>query len=198
MWCPAMSSFQSAIPSMVRLAESAHARDMWLRSMLIRSRALAGNDFQAGDRFFPLPIDYLGMEGLWAIKNDESRLRLIQVSPSSLQPGSSSLCEFIVHQEIEFNSALSDEQVLEMLYYRKFSNLSVTNQTNWLIDNYYEAYLYPTVGEAFMFQRDEDTANIWLRRYQQVVSSILEKDRRSKWTQSEMAVSMNAVIDEVP
>jgi hypothetical protein len=193
-----MSAFEGSIPGIIRLAESSHVQDMWLLPMLIRSRAVAGDDPEKGDRFFTLPIDYLGMEGLWIVENG-TRHPLTQVAPSALIPGQSTPRQFCIHQEIEIDSPLRDDTtVLEMLYYRKFTPLNSTDQSNWLLENHYNAYLFASLVETFMFLRDEDTAALYKTRYDAVVSSILEKNRRSMWTQSDMAVSMNMVLDETP
>jgi len=199
-WAPSMTEFESAIPGIIRLAEAEHAQDMWILPMLIRSRALAGNDPESGDRFFPLPIDYLGMEELHFIKPDKTRQKIKQVSPSALIPQttSSGQPEFCIHQEIELSAPLSDDQVLEMLYYRKFEAIGPNVDTNWLLKNQYNVYLYACLFQAFLFLRDLDTSALWGTQYERTVDAIMEKNRRSKWTQSEMSVSMNSVIDETP
>ncbi len=196
-FAPAMSEFQSSIPGIIRLAESAHAQDMWLLPMLIRSRALVGNDPEKGDRFFPLPIDYLGMDGMWIIKSDGSREYLTQVSPTALIPGQSFPRQFCIHQELELDAPLTDDVILEMLYYRKFTPINSTDQSNWLLENHYNVYLFACLTETFMFLRDEDTAALYKTRYDAAVAGVLDKDRKSKWAQADMGLSMNLVLDEI-
>ncbi|CAO4140706.1 phage adaptor protein [Methylorubrum extorquens] len=51
---------------------------------------------------------------------------------------------------------------LEMTYYARIPPLTVAQPTNWLITKAPEVYLYATLMEAALFQKDEEKSAQWL------------------------------------
>ena len=121
------------IPTLIALAHDRNNRNLRIRPMLVRAQFI-GND----SRFVPLPgtgsePSFLEMRSLriQSVVNNWSD-QLIQVSPEALRTGPTNRPEsYCIHEEIEFNTPVSADNTLEMLYYAPFDALSDANPTNW-------------------------------------------------------------------
>lgn len=63
-----------------------------------------------------------------------------------------------------------------MLYYEKFAALSADADTNWVLTNSPNAYLYGALIEAAPFIKDDNRLAIWAEMYRGIVSGLQDSD----------------------
>lgn len=67
-----------------------------------------------------------------------------------------------------------DNTALELLYRAKTA--AVSGSLNWLFTNHPDAYLFGSLAEAYMFNKDPDNAAMWEGRRDKVLQSIKNVD----------------------
>lgn len=77
-------------------------------------------------------------------------------------------------------------------YYQKIPALSDSNTTNWLLLKAPQAYLYGTLFQAAIYNRDADAASAMLSLYRGAMAGLERSDRGSKAGQFVMRVSSPA------
>lgn len=65
---------------------------------------------------------------------------------------------------------------IELLYYAK--NAAVSGTLNWLFTNYPDAYLFGSLCEAYMMDKDEERAAIWKARRDGVLDEVVKLNFR--------------------
>lgn len=60
----------------------------------------------------------------------------------------------------------------KLLYIKAFDALSADSDTNWLLANHYDVYLYGTLAEAKGFIEDDEQGNKWLGLFNDAVSRV--------------------------
>lgn len=58
--------------------------------------------------------------------------------------------------------------------------LAADADTNWLLQNHPDAYLFGTLGEIYALQENAPAASLWLQRRNDIVDKIAWKESRSK------------------
>jgi hypothetical protein len=94
----------------------------------------------------------------------------------------------ILANEVSFGPIPASVQEVEMLFYKKFDNLSVTTTTNWLITNAPDIYLYGTMLEAEPFIMNDERVPLWAQALQQGISDLQEQDNKDRHSGSALRV----------
>ena len=166
----------SRVPVYIRLAEA--MIDRILRSRINEESWSANLD--TIDRKIPLPTGYLNMRVLRIILNDRSH-DLISCSPESLRiyPCKSMPRYFSVTNNIEFDAIPDKNYRIQMVYYKKLEPLSLTNQTNDILTNFPDLYLYLTLSKLHLDARDEETAKFYESQAKDILNEIAIANARS-------------------
>ena len=136
------------IPEFITLAEARFNRLLRLRSMESKYTA----NTVAGQRNLALPTSYIQMRNFQV--NTNPLTTLSYVTPEiydRLWGGSTSgTPKFytILANEVSFGPIPATVMQVEMLFYKKFDNLSVTTTTNSLLTDAPDVYLYGAMMEA--------------------------------------------------
>lgn len=143
------------VPVYIRLAEAMFDRVLRLRINEAYWHTNLGTD----DRRCPLPPGYQNMRTLRLIVNQHYR-DLISCSPESLKiyPCKGVPSFFCVGGDIEFDVIPCDNFEIEMKYFKKIENLSESNQTNKVLENHPDLYLYMAISQLHLDARDEEPA----------------------------------------
>jgi hypothetical protein len=75
-----------------------------------------------------------------------------------------------------------------MTYYKSFDALSDSTQTNWLILNAPDLYLYGTLLQAEPFLMNDERVPLWERGVRQVINDLQQQDDKDRHSGSEMRV----------
>ena len=176
------------IPEFIALAEARFNRVLRLRSMEVKYTA----DTVAGQRNLALPASYIQMRNFQV--NSSPLTTLSYVTPEiydRVWGGSTSgTPKFytILANEVSFGPIPGSVMEVEMLFYKKFDNLSVSTTTNWLITNAPDIYLYGSMLEAEPFIMNDERVPLWAQALQQGVSDLQEQDNKDRHSGSALRV----------
>ena len=176
------------IPEFIALAEARFNRVLRLRSMEAKYTA----NTVAGQRNLALPTSYIQMRNFQV--NTSPLTTLSYVTPEiydRLWGGSTSgTPKFytILANEVSFGPIPASVQEVEMLFYKKFDNLSGSVATNWLITNAPDIYLYGSMLEAEPFIMNDERVQLWASALERGVSDLQEQDNKDRHSGSALRV----------
>ena len=176
------------IPEFIALAEARFNRVLRLRSMEVKYTA----DTVAGQRNLALPASYIQMRNFQV--NSSPLTTLSYVTPEiydRVWGGSTSgTPKFytILANEVSFGPIPGSVMEVEMLFYKKFDNLSVSTTTNWLITNAPDIYLYGSMLEAEPFIMNDERVALWAQALQQGIADLQEQDNKDRHSGSALRV----------
>jgi len=176
------------IPEFIALAEARFNRVLRLRSMEVKYTA----NTVAAQRNLALPTNYIQMRNFQV--NTSPLTVLSYVTPEiydRLWGGSTQgTPEFytILADEVSLGPIPASVQEVEMLFYKKFDNLSGSTATNWLITNAPDIYLYGSMLEAEPFIMNDERVPLWAQALQQGISDLQEQDNKDRHSGSALRV----------
>ena len=71
------------------------------------------------------------------------------------------------------------------MYYAAIPQLSVNQQTNWLLDSHHDLYYYSALLACEAFLADDDRLGLWLEAQERIIAEIIEAnamDRHARRT----------------
>ena len=176
------------IPEFIALAEARFNRVLRLRSMEAKYTA----NTVASQRNLALPTGYIQMRNFQV--NTNPLTTLSYVTPEiydRLWGGSTSgTPKFytILANEVSLGPIPASVQEVEMLFYKKFDNLSGSVATNWLITNAPDIYLYGSMLEAEPFIMNDERVPLWTAALERGVGDLQEQDNKDRHSGSALRV----------
>ena len=176
------------IPEFIALAEARFNRVLRLRSMEAKYTA----NTVASQRNLALPASYIQMRNFQV--NSSPLTTLSYVTPEiydRVWGGSTSgTPKFytILANEVSFGPIPGSVVEVEMLFYKKFDNLSGSVATNWLITNAPDIYLYGSMLEAEPFIMNDERVQLWAAALERGVSDLQEQDNKDRHSGSALRV----------
>jgi hypothetical protein len=176
------------IPEFIALAEARFNRVLRLRSMEAKYTA----DTVAGQRNLALPTSYIQMRNFQV--NTSPLTTLSYVTPEiydRLWGGSTSgTPKFytILANEVSFGPIPGSVMEVEMLFYKKFDNLTTLSPTNTLLTDSPDLYLYGAMLEAEPFIMNDERVPLWAAALDRAVSDLQEQDNKDRHSGSALRV----------
>ena len=177
----------AVIPVFVQLAEAAFNTDERFRvpQSIVRAQAPIASQFTT------LPADYLEMVNLrllvqspmvcgdqtieYTTPADMDTLRTKYAAPG--QPRYYT----ITGNEIEVLPAPDQSYVSEMLYYGMVPALSTSNETNWLIAQNPDLYLYGALIQSAPYLKDDERVQTWAQIYGARAEQLAVSTQRARY-----------------
>ena len=176
------------IPEFIALAEARFNRVLRLRSMEVKYTA----NTVAGQRNLALPASYIQMRNFQVNTNPLTTLSYVTPEIYDRLWGGSTqgTPKFytILADEVSLGPIPASAQEVEMLFYKKFDNLSGSVATNWMITNAPDIYLYGSMLEAEPFIMNDERVPLWSQALQQGVSDLQEQDNKDRHSGSALRV----------
>lgn len=167
----------AVLPTFIQLAESQLNRDVRHWRMEQRSEALID------DRFLTLPTDWI--ETVRVTVGDTDRpLQLMSRDEMHTQRAKSgntvgTPCHYAhIAGELELYPTPAVEVSIVLLYLQKIPNLA-SNDTNWLLNDYPDVYLYATLIQAAHYLRDAERLATWTQLYQASIMGLNTQSKRA-------------------
>ena len=176
------------IPEFIALAEARFNRILRLRSMEVKYTA----DTVAAQRNLALPTSYIQMRNFQV--NTSPLTTLSYVTPEiydRLWGGSTQgTPKFytILANEVSLGPIPASVQEVEMLFYKKFDNLSVTTTTNTLLTDSPDLYLYGAMMEAEPFIMNDERVALWGTLLAKAIQELQEQDNKDRHSGSALRV----------
>jgi hypothetical protein len=139
-----------------------------------------------GDATVGLPSDFLSIRDVFI--QGLPRTVVSYLSPSAFSSNSRAdqqgLPVFYTMRgnELEFAPKPDSAYVLQMLYYYKPTELSVTNTSNEFMANYPDALLYASLLEAEPYLFNDQRTITWSNLYNQSISRVNTSDEESEFS----------------
>jgi len=176
------------IPEFIALAEARFNRVLRLRSMETKQTAST----VSGQRNYALPTNYIQMRNFQINTNPLTTLSYVTPEIYDRLWGGSQVGTpkfyTILSDEVSLGPSPASVMTLEMLFYKKFDNLSVSTATNWLIINAPDVYLYGSMLEAEPFIMNDERVPLWAQALQRSVSDLQEQDNKDRHSGSALRV----------
>lgn len=175
----------AAIPSFIRLAEASIRREVRVRAM-IRTNTLTLTAQSTA-----LPEDFLEM--VRVVRDDSSQWEMSYMPPAALyaseayhDSGTASLYTIEGDNLVTAPDGTGSDLLLS--YYRAFTALSNDTDTNWLLTNAYDIYLYGALTHAAPYIKDDERVALWNAGYNNAVTMVNRADRRSAFAGAPLAI----------
>lgn len=171
-----------AIPSFIRLCEQSNRRELRLMAM-----EQLKEDFTADARQ-ALPTGFLEIRRIYRDTQTGSR-ELTHLTPNRLWASQAvndtdSYSYTIEGTNIVF--APNGSTDIKMLYVKAFDELANDSDTNWLLQNAYDVYLYGSLMHSAPYLGDDQRGMMWLEAYNRCVADLYRSDKKSAWVGSPM------------
>lgn len=184
------ATLTAVLPDLIKLFEAKAARRLRTRDMEERDTATLSTQYLA------LPTGFVEMRSI-KLNSDPIQdldyatpdfISRVYVGSQVAQPK----VYTIIGGELMFAPIPDQSYTVEMAYY-KFSGLSDSNTSNWLLTNHPDAYLYGTLVEAAIFLKDEDGARalLWKQLLEQAFDAIDRQDWRGRWGGSPLVMRVD-------
>lgn len=169
------------IKTFIQLSEAEMSRK--LRHWRMENRATAEIDGQ----YSALPADFLepirlhletgDYRTLELISQSEMQKRRMQNADTSGKPAFYALTQ----GELEVYPTPDGTYNLEMNYYAKIPALTTSNTTNWVLDNYPDAYLYGSLVHSAPFLGEDARMTTWAALFQSALNGIMAESEQAKF-----------------
>lgn len=179
----ARDDLTAEIPAFIRLAEARMNRELRVRHMETRATAAT----VAGEQFMSLPSDFLEMRALVVQATPKSILAYLtptQIDTTYASNTSGTPAHYtIIGNEFKVGPVPASVYTLELTYYAQIPALDgVTVNSNWVLANYPDLYLYGALLEAEPFVQSDERIQIWMGMYDRAIAAIKGEDARARWS----------------
>lgn len=173
------------IPDFIRLAEQEHRRDVRVQAMeLVDSGTLQ-------DGILNYPLDFLEarqllVEGREYVYSSLSAFRRLQ---------SNGICRRLfthVGQTIEVLGAGDGQYVLD--YWAAFTPLLDDTDSNWLLKNAYDVYLWKSCEKGAIWLRDADGATAYRQLYDDAIAKLNQAEYNKRFSGSSLMMLAPGVV----
>ena len=182
------SDLDARIPEFIVLGEATFNRVLRLRAM----ETTVADATPSGSKEDALPTGYLQMREIHLTTSPVVSLAYItpeimyriRAGSTSGKPNSYT----IVGDNILFGPTPDGVYDYSMTYYKSFDALADDTQTNWLVLNAPDLYLYGTLLQAEPFLMNDERVPLWERGVRQVINDLQNQDDKDRHSGSEMRV----------
>lgn len=176
------SDISAQIPDFIALAEARINRRLRVSQMLVR----AITELTPGDAYIAKPNDFLELRNIEV--SGSPNVALDYVTPQTMDKkyrsdmiGRPNAYTLLGH-EIMVGPAPDTDYTLELAYYGRVPALADAN-TNWLIQQAPDVYLYGSLIEAKAYIEDEKY-QVWKAAFDEAINDMIKADKRAKYSGS--------------
>lgn len=175
------AGFIAAIPGFIQSAEAEMQRVIGrVRRMIGRATATINTEFEL------VPTDFAGVR---SFELQTSPVRALEyVSPDALtglkgqyQTSGNPVYYTIIGDDFQFLPVPGSAGTGQLIYWRKFPALSVSNTSNWLLLDHPDAYIWGSKVHAFAWLQDEGRAGAAASAFSTILADIVSNDRAESY-----------------
>ena len=171
----------AAVPTFISLAEADIQRRV--RHWRMEKRSTAELDTQ----YSAIPADFVEVIRFYVTSGDTKPLELISQGElldrkrKSLNTSGSPSYYALTAGELEIYPVPDGTYNVELYYISRIPSLSDSNASNWLLDQYQDAYLYGALVHSAPYLKDDARATVWAALYQSAIDAINTESEKSKY-----------------
>ena len=175
------------IDTFILMAEARINRVLKTREQTSRVFAPTVDD----QEFYSLPPDYAGMRDIQLNDalptTDHTQKTLSYINPEQFilrrdQAYCGVLYYTIIANQIQIYPAQPAGLSLEITYYQKVPNLSLSNLTNWMGDSHPDIYLAGITSEIEIFAKNYEVGKAWDDRMSRAIQELDTVDKVERWS----------------
>jgi hypothetical protein len=177
----------TVIPDFITLCEADFTRRLRIAEMEERSSATFDEGYES------VPDDFLEMR---EIKVNSSPVRSLKyMTPQQMTEfyptSGSGTPEFytLVDHTIRLNTTPDDE--VEISYYVRIPALSSDAETNWMLTNHPDVYLYGSLSHAEPYLKNDKRILTWKSLYEVALKQVEESDKKARWSGGPLQVRVS-------
>ncbi len=176
-------------PQILLLAESDIARDV--RTVVQEQSVTLNFTGRSAD----LPYNYIGLRHIFIDDNiRKTEYRTAEVIRESsawndgrvgsfytIEGGSQTAGDERVAITIAGPASASDPLDMEVLYWARFAALVDDADTNWLLENHYDVYLYATLRASCEYIQEDTLEDRYAGKYERAVAKLTQHENRKRF-----------------
>jgi hypothetical protein len=179
------SDLTSVIPTFIDFAEAEFNRSLRVRQMVKRAEAVIDARFSA------VPADFIEAKDLVIVGSNPvtplefiTQQEMAQERNATYTTAGKPLYFTVVGGQFEFMPTPSIEYSLEMAYFAKIDALSGDSDTNWLLSDYPDLYLYTSLMHSAPYLKDDERTVVWANLAQKAKEELTARDASSSFNGS--------------
>lgn len=179
------SDLDSVIPTFIDFSEAEFNRTLRVRQMVSRAEAVIDARFSA------VPADFVEAKDLVIVTGTPvtplqfvTQQEMAQIRNEELTAAGKPLYFSVVGGQFEFAPTPDNEYSLEMSYYANIDALSADGDTNWLLTDYPDIYLYTALTHSAPYLKDDERTVVWQALAEKAKAELLNRDQASSYSGS--------------
>lgn len=175
------SDLGTKIPDFIQLVEtSMYSNDV--EPLKVRSMATVSTALTAG-QYVELPPDFESARSVRLVTGDNGGELKYQAPEQMFKRVSTGRPSFftVVGNEIQFDRAPDSEYTLEFQYFRKATPLSVTNQTNEILTNHPNIYLFGALSVLHAYTLDTEQQGKYGQMFMGAIKGANKADKKGRY-----------------
>ena len=179
------SDLTSVIPTFIDFAEAEFNRNLRVRQMVLRAEA------QIDARFSAVPADFIEAKDLVIVTTNPvqplefiTQQEMAQNRNTIYTSASTPRYFSVVGGQFEFVPTPDQQYSLEMSYFAKIDALSDDADTNWLLTDYPDIYLYTSLMHSAPYLKDDERIGVWAQLAAKAREELLARDSSSSFNGS--------------
>ena len=149
----------------------------------LRVRQMENEAYATAAEFLPLPTDYVGLRDVQVQSSPRRQLQYVTPEYADMVASDASTGDpryyTIVGNQLRLVPSPSSADDVRISYWQTITPLDDTNTTNWLLQEYPDAYLWGALFNARAYITDEQRAVYVKAMWDQVVSEIQSAGKKS-------------------
>jgi|DEB0MinimDraft_10_1074344.scaffolds.fasta_scaffold01113_5 hypothetical protein len=179
------SDLTSVIPTFIDFAEAEFNRNLRVRQMVLRAEA------QIDARFSAVPADFIEAKDLVIVTTNPvqplefiTQQEMAQERNTTYTAASTPRYFSVVGGQFEFVPTPDQQYSLEMSYFAKIPALSADTDTNWLLTDYPDIYLYTSLMHSAPYLKDDERIGVWSQLAAKAREELIARDASSSFNGS--------------
>lgn len=168
------------IPTFISLCES-HMYDNDKAPLKVREMETISTTL-ATDKIVALPDGYETPRGIRIVTDDKQEIRYRTPEAMEHKPYSGFPNFFtVVSNSIVFDRTPDQEYMVELTYFKRATPLSETNQTNDILTNHSNVYLFGALYELAMYEQDSQQEQKYYQRFITAIKGANMTDKAGRY-----------------
>ena len=179
------SDLTSVIPTFIDFAEAEFNRNLRVRQMVLRAEA------QIDARFSAVPADFIEAKDLVIVTTNPvtplefiTQQEMAQERSTTYTAAATPKYFSVVGGQFEFVPTPDQQYSLEMSYFAKIDALSDDADTNWLLTDYPDIYLYTSLMHSAPYLKDDERIGVWSQLAAKAREELIARDASSSFNGS--------------
>lgn len=177
------SDLTAVIPTFIDFAEADFNRNLRVRQMVSRAEATIDTRFSA------VPADFLEAKDLVIVTGIPvtplqfvTQQEMAQIRNREVTAAGKPQYFTVVGGQFEVAPTPDSEYSLEMAYFAKMDALVEDSDTNWLLTDYPDLYLYTALTHSAPYLRDDERIAIWSGLAQRAKQELISADQSASYS----------------